>query len=100
MLFTDNTSFSNFVYDNICQCFNQCINLQEYSFKNKQPVCSEITNLYEKGNTLYDDIITNAINFFIKQDIIFKNGVKYYLTENNTKFTWDNIKNMNRISYI
>lgn len=88
-------TFREFVYNNICQCFNQCIDLKENTFKNKQSVCSEISNLFEKNDEIfYNNIITNAINFFIKDEIIFKNGTRYYLTENNTKFTWDNIKNI------
>jgi hypothetical protein len=102
MDFKNETSFREFVYNNICQCFNQCIDLKENTFKNKQPVCSEITNLYQEDeqDKYYNNIITNAIEFFVNEDIIFKNGVRYYLTENNTRFTWDNIKNLTDTSNI
>jgi hypothetical protein len=92
--FNDQDSFRKFVYENICQCFNQCIDLDENTFKTKQPVCSEILYQMNEEESYYTDIITNAIQFFIKEDIIFKNGVRYYLTENNTRLTWDNIKNI------
>ena len=94
MEFKNIDDFSMFVYNNICQCFNQCIDLNKLTFKNKQQVCSKI--IYEENDEIfYDNIISNAIDFFIKYGIIIKNGVKYYLTENNMKLTWDNIKSIN-----
>jgi hypothetical protein len=104
--FNNNDSFRNFVYENICQCFNQCIDLDEKTFNHNQPVCSQI--VYQEYNTSQDNtsqdntsqdnfskIINNALKYFIKNDIIFKNGVRYYLSEDNTKLSWDNIKNLN-----
>lgn len=95
MTFNDKDQFRNFVYDNICQCFNQCIDLNEKTFLKTQSVCSEI--VYQSNNNNFDIIINNAINYFIKSGIIFKNGIRYYLTENNMKFTWDNIKTITNI---
>jgi hypothetical protein len=96
MIFNTNEEFSNFVYENICQCFNQCIDLNKNTFLKNQLVCSEITTDNNTSNSnYYDIIINNAINFFINQNVIFKNGKRYYLSENNTKLTWDNIKSLN-----
>lgn len=98
--FNDNDSFRKFVYENICQCFNQCIDLDENTFKAKQPVCSQIVYQEYTSQDDFNKIIDNALDYFIKSDIIFKNGVRYYLTENNTKLSWDNIKNLTNDEHI
>lgn len=98
--FNDHNSFRNFVYENICQCFNQCIDLEEKTFKAKQSVCSQIIYQENTSQDVFMTIINNALEYFIKSDIIFKNGVRYYLTENNTKLTWDNIKTLTNVEHI
>lgn len=95
MIFNTNEEFSNFVYENICQCFNQCIDLNKNTFLKNQSVCSEIKSYNTNKDINTKTLINNAINFFINENIIFKNGTRYYLSENNTKLTWDNIKSLN-----
>ena len=105
--FKSDNDFRKFVQDQICQCYNQCIDLDSNTFAPKQSVCSEITksksnvettqvliNDKLNQNNYYIKLINNALRFFLNEHIIFKNGVRYYLTENNLKLTWDNIKSI------
>lgn len=96
--FSNDSEFRKFVYSNICQCFNQCINADLKMVPNKQSVCTEILiNKNDPGNICYYDyLLENSIMFFIKSDILTKSGIKYYINDKNikVKLTWENIKEL------
>ena len=97
--------FKKFVMNQICQCFSQCISLDEDNiiFNNPpQKICNKIvadTNLTED---FYDKIILNAIDFFIAEDILVRKGVKMYISPDIEgvlkKLTWENIKSLNELN--
>ena len=97
--------FKKFVMNYICQCFSQCISLDEDNiiFNNPpQKICNKIitdTNLTED---FYDKIISNAIEFFIAEDILVRKGVKMYISPDIEgvlkKLTWENIKSLNELN--
>jgi hypothetical protein len=95
-VFKHNTDFKKFVYDNICQCFDQCINA-DLKMVPKQSVCTEIMLDDSQDNLCYyDTLLNHAITFFEERKLIIKSGIKYYINENNTKIklTWENIKTL------
>jgi hypothetical protein len=61
--FSNDSEFRQFVYSNICQCFNQCINVDLKMVPNKQSVCTEI--LVNKNDPVnicyYDYLLENSI---------------------------------------
>lgn len=93
----DDLSFKKFMYEHICQCFEQCIDLQIPFLKlvkNKQ-ICTEINKNFDITNlTLYDNLIENVLFYFINKNILIKIGVKYYIISgtDKLKLTWENIK--------
>lgn len=97
--------FKKFVMNYICQCFSQCISLDEdnITFNNPpQKICNRIFTDINLTEDFYDDIISNAINFFISEDILVKKGVKMYISPDIEgvlrKLTWENIKSLNELN--
>lgn len=102
--FKNDTDFKKFVYNNICQCLDQCLDLNEKELiiQNNSTICNEIklgkqTMSNENVHQYYDSIITNAIDFFVDNSIIINDEYKYYIINNGIKLklTWDNIKLIN-----
>ena len=95
--FSNESDFRKFIYDNICQCYNQCINA-DLKMVPKQSICTEILiNENDSDNICYYDfLLENAIKFFETSNIIIKSGIKYYIINKNikTKLTWENIKSL------
>lgn len=97
--FENATSFKQFVFDNVCQCYSQCIDLPELSIKVKQEqsICSQILKGdSDRSDSDYDQIIDIALDYFIDQQILVRQGTKFYVVNPNTntklKLTWENIK--------
>lgn len=97
----NNDNFKKFVYEHICQCFDQCIDLKtnEFIAQKNQNVCSQVKNDSNVDETFFDDLIQNAITFFLNNGVLIKEGVKYYINseKNNLKLTWENIKTLEDI---
>lgn len=95
--FLNNDEFKQYVYDNFCQCANQCIGTPE-NFINKQDNnCSQIilNKIYKNYNEL-DKLINRTIKHFNNNQLLLKSGVKYYILDDNSKikFNWENIKSL------
>lgn len=95
-LFKNDNDFINYVYNNFCQCSNQCIDMPKGL--NKQiGYCSEI--ILDKDITYfkhYDNIISNAISYLIHKKLLVRSGINFYIKSNNLtlKLTWNNIKSL------
>ena len=96
MEFNTPEDFKQFIYTNICQCYNQCINMNTSTIIVEKTNCSEISinNMYP--DTYYNELIDNSIAFFTKNNILYKVWNKYYIMINNkkVKLSWDNIKEL------
>ena len=87
--------FKNFVYNNICQCYNQCIDLKYGDIQNKTNICTEISTTDNNPPEFYDKIINNALNFFINEKYLVKLNKYYIITpEFRLKLSWENIKHL------
>ena len=74
-VFKYDSDFKKFVYENICQCFDQCINA-DLKMVPKQAVCTEIIlNNSEANLCYYDTLLKNAIGFFEKRKLIIKSNI-------------------------
>ena len=99
----NHNSFKKFVYYNVCQCNTQCIDLKIKDLdeiKNKN--CTQITKgQKEYDENDYDTLINNALTYFIEQDILIKQGTKYYIMNPITKIkmrlNWENIKSIETV---
>jgi hypothetical protein len=93
--FTEPNGFENCVYNYFCQCYNQCIGLDN-NFQSKQEICTEIIiDSDVDDSSYYDRLINNALNYFVDEKLLYKSGIKYYIVlPDNTrlKLTWENIK--------
>lgn len=90
--------FKECVYDFVCQCYNQCIDLTKENHKSKQDICTEIKldkNISEK---YYTKLIQKSINYFLKKNLLTEIG-KYYINYENIKIklTWENIKSIDNL---
>lgn len=96
--FSKPNGFENCVYNYFCQCYNQCIGLSEANTLSKVPqdICTEIILDSDITDTnYYDNLINDAITYFVNEGLLYKSGIKYYIIlEDNSKvkFTWENIK--------
>ena len=92
---SDETSFKKFMYENICQCLEQCIEIKPSNFVvKKQQICSQIINIPEIKDKSYDNLINNVLDYFVNNNILIKIGIKYYIIndDDKLKLTWENIK--------
>lgn len=97
-IFKSDEDFKKYIYDNYCQCINQCIDMELYKKEEeiKNPMyCSKIKEddkiiNYKK----YDKIINNGISYFIYNKKLKRSGTKFYIYNGNIylKLTWENIK--------
>lgn len=98
--FREPDGFKNCVYNYFCQCYSQCIGLSS-DFQPKQDICSEIKEDIDVTDVnYYDELVTNAINYFIDNNLLLKSGTKYYILLNDInktklKLRWENIKTIN-----
>ena len=89
--------FIKFVFNKVCQCYNQCIKLdKKFVLNDEAEFCNkiELTN-----NDKHDDFIntiTHSINAMKNLNYLKQIGNKYYIIINNNKIrlTWENIKNI------
>jgi hypothetical protein len=95
-------TFKKYIYENICQCPEQCLpNNDNYKIKT-QKNCKEITSFDEdrKDIKFYDDKIQEILEYFLSSGLLIKVGNKYYITTDGIKLklTWENIKTLNDTS--
>lgn len=92
----DENTFKQYIYENICQCPEQCLP-DNYQIKN-QSNCKEITPFENVDDiNFFDNKITEVLDYFTSSNILLKVGNKYYIVifENKLKLTWENIKTLN-----
>ena len=91
-------TFKKYVYENICQCPEQCLP-DNYNIK-KQDNCKEITSFDKKNVDFYDNKIQEILKYFTSSKLLIKVGNKYYISTEviRLKLTWENIKTLHNES--
>lgn len=89
-------TFKQYIYENICQCHEQCLPDDNYQIK-KQDNCKEITPFDIKDLTFYNDKIDEILQYFLSSNLLIKVGNKYYIITDTVKLrlTWENVKTLN-----
>jgi hypothetical protein len=93
-------TFKQYIYENICQCPEQCLpDNDNYEIK-KQDNCKEITPFNIKKIEFYDDKIHEILKYFTSSKLLHKVGNKYYISTEviRLKLTWENIKTLHDVS--
>jgi hypothetical protein len=85
-------SFVEKVAREYCKC-KDCDNALQIMYIVKKQTCGEITSRVSRYSTI------EILNDFLKLGLIKKIHEKYYITSNNKKLTWDNIRNINEPSH-
>lgn len=91
---SNDTNFKQFVYDEICQCYEQCSVIKGIKIeKLNKTRCIEIYNTPNASIENYDILINKAINYLMDKKLIFKIEKKFYINDvKKLKFNWENIK--------
>jgi hypothetical protein len=91
-------TFKQYIYENICQCPEQCLP-DNYEIK-KQDNCKEIIPFNIKKIEFYDDKIQEILKYFTSSKLLLKVGNKYYISTEviRLKLTWENIKTLHDVS--
>ncbi len=96
-IFKNDNDFIDYIYNNYCQCKNQCIGMPSNSVDKQDGYCSEIVPNNDITNILkYNNLISNAISYLINKGLLIRSGVRFYIIDNNfkLKLTWGNIKSL------
>lgn len=94
--FETQDGFKKCVYEYLCQCSTQCYGMQ--GDNKKTEFCSQITS-GDRG--IFQGYIIKVIDFFTKENLVKKIGIKYYITVPNEpvlKLSWENIKGIKDIN--
>ena len=84
------------IYEEICQCKNQCLNINDsFKIKHQSNICNKIEPIESDKSSYYYNLIDNALYYFIQKKYIQKINSKYYITSSlntNLRLSWENIK--------